>query len=283
MMTRSNASDLIDSLELLQSRLAQFSEALISSKLPFWLPISDPANLDSASRLYTDIWYRDGQDGRTTISEHGIIGADTDLIQEALKVNHAKSLFQKHATSYGLSKDPDIQQQLHRRSQKLANLLHFQGVSRIHLKQCYRQIPILEKSPTKIGFNWYTSGRSIKKITPEQALERLLKMDTSQVHIQRQIEAVGRLRPGDMLAQIQNQAPVMRANMLWKEQQQLQRQAKNVSLPILIALNPVNPVLPEYNEPPETPPESRTRLERNDLKIDPEPYLPSLRAHRYLG
>lgn len=38
---------------------------------------------------------------------------------------------------------------------------------------------------------------------------------------------------------------------------------------------------PEYNVPPPTPPEQRKRQLRNDLAIEPEPYLPSLRIHRY--
>lgn len=279
----SSPCDLLESLEQLQTRLNDFATQLASNKLPCWLPGLQPANLSSAAALFSDIWYRGGQDGRATISHHGLIGADEELIKKALLVNQAKSQFQQHATQYQLSKDPQLQQQLHQRSEKLATLLHFQGASRLHLKQCYRQIPVLETTPVKIGFSWYTSGRSIKKLTPQQALELLLKMDTSQVHIQRQIEAVGRLRPGDMLAQIQTLAPVIRANMIWKEQDQLIRKAKNTSLPILVALNPANPILPEYNEPPLSPPESRSRLERNDLKIDPDLFLPSLRAHRYLG
>ncbi|WP_432473288.1 hypothetical protein [Amphritea sp. HPY] len=283
MNNNSSASDLIESLEQLQTRLNGFAAQLASNQLPFWLPGLKPANLSSAAALYSDIWYRDGRDGRTTISHHGLIGADAALIKQALLVNQAKCEFQRHATQYRLSKDLPLQQQLHLRSEKLATLLHFQGASRLHLKQCYRHIPVLETAPVKIGFSWYTSGRSIKKLTPQQALDRLMKMDTSQTHIQRQIEAVGRLRPGDLLAQIQTLAPVIRANMLWKEQDQLIRKAKNISLPILVALNPANPVLPEYNEPPLSPPDTRSRLERNDLKIDPDLFLPSLRAHRYLG
>ncbi|MBQ0757087.1 MAG: DNA replication terminus site-binding protein, partial [Amphritea sp.] len=102
-------------------------------------------------------------------------------------------------------------------------------------------------------------------------------------HIQLQLQAVGNLRPGDMLAQIQTQVPVIRANMLWKQEEQMLRKARNTSLPIIVALDDENPSLPEYNEPPLIPPEARSRLERSDLKIDPQPFLPSLRAHRYLG
>lgn len=282
-MSHSSAVELIDSLNRLTQSLLDFSQQLQTSPYPFWLPGPRAKNLHQAANLYTDIWYQDGQDGRTTISQHGIIGGSPALIEKALKLNHAKAEFQVLASHYRLSEATEVLEQLHWRSQKLAALLHHHGAARLHLKQCYRQIPVLECCPQKVGFSWYTSGRSIRKLTPLEAQEKLLKMDHSQPHIQRQLEAVGNLRPSDMLAQIQTQVPVMRANMVWKKQHQVVRQARNTSLPIIIALDSENPRLPAYNEPPLTPPEKRSRLERSDLKIDPQPFLPSLRAHRYLG
>lgn len=282
-MNNTSAVELIDSLNSLHQALLLFSQQLSMSTLPFWLPGPTAANLPQAATLYTDIWYQDGQDGRTTLSQHGIIGANSPLIDATLGLNQAKANFQKLATQYRLSQASDLLEQLHQRSEKIAALLHQHGAARLHLKQCYRQIPLLTQRPNKIGFSWYTSGRSIRKLTPTEAEEKLLKMDIDQPHIQQQLQAIGNLRPSDMLAQIQNQVPVMRANMIWKNQDQVVRKARNTSLPIIIALDDDNPCLPAYNEPPLIPPETRSRLERSDLKIDPQPFLPSLRAHRYLG
>ncbi|WP_299201808.1 DNA replication terminus site-binding protein [uncultured Amphritea sp.] len=282
-MSSSSATELVESLNQLNRELLSFSALLQLSKLPFWLPGATAKTLQQAAELYTDIWYRDGQDGRTTISQHGMIGATPELIKATQRLNHAKSVFQTVATHYRLSESAELQHELHKRSETIAGLLHRQGASRIHLKQCYRQIPVFETCPTKIGFSWYTSGRSIRKLTAREAEEKLLKMDTSQTHIQMQLQAVGQLRPGDMLAQIQKQVPVMRANPVWKQKDSTLRKAQNTSLPIIIALNSDNPCLPAYNEPPLNPPEARSRVERSDLKIDPQPFLPSLRAHRYLG
>lgn len=283
MKSSTNSIELVDSLIQLNQALLKFTECLRTSQQPYWLPGQTTTNLDQAAALYADIWYQDNQDGRTTRSQHGMIGANAGLIGVALELNIAKAQFQKLATEYRLSQSSELQQTLQRRTEKLAELLHRQGASRLHLKQCYRQIPVIETPPVKIGFSWYTSGRSIRKMTPKEAEEKLLKMDTSQTHIQVQLQAVGNLRPGDMLAQIQTQVPVMRANILWKQQDLMLRKARNTSLPIIVALDDENPLLPEYNEPPLTAPETRSRLERSDLKIDPQPFLPSLRAHRYLG
>lgn len=281
MLKNNSAVELLESLEQLQQDLSAFCEQVQRSNYPFWLPGERITQLDQAAQLYADIWYRDGQDGRTTLSHYGLIGADSQLIELAQRTNQSKQQFQKLASRYRLSEHSDLQETLHRRSQELNRILNRQGASRLHLKQCYRLIPIAEPRPERIGFSWYTSGRSIRKLTPAEAQDKLLKMDTSQPHIQQQLAAVGALRPGDMLAQIQTQVPVMRANLVWKQDKQTVRQARNTSLPILVALTDDNPTLPAYNEPPAKPPESRNRLERSDLKIDPQPYLPSLRAHRY--
>ncbi|WP_428033313.1 DNA replication terminus site-binding protein [Amphritea sp.] len=278
-----SATELVESLDQLNQQLLIFSATLKNSTLPFWLPGVTATTLQQAADLYTDICYRDGRDGRTTISQHGLIGASPELIEATLRLNQAKAEFQRVATHYHLSESTELQQELRRRSETIAGLLHRQGASRIHLKQCYRRIPVFETCPTKIGFSWYTSGRSIRKLTPREAEEMLLKMDTSQPHIQIQLQAVGQLRPGDMLAQIQRQVPVMRANPVWKQKDSTLRKAQNTSLPIIVALNSDNPTLPAYNEPPLSPPEARSRVERSDLKIDPQAFLPSLRVHRYLG
>lgn len=283
MMSSTDTVELLESLNQLNQALLCFSEQLLNSKLPFWLPGETARNLPQAASLYTDIWYRDGQDGRTTITQHGMIGASADLIQATLRLNSAKTDFQALATRYRLSQSADTLQLLHRRSETIAAMLHRHGASRLHLKQCYRQIPVFETCPSRIGFSWYSSGRSIRKLTPREAEEKLLQLDTSQPHIQIQLQAVGQLRPGDMLAQVQNQVPVMRANPVWKHKDGTLRKALNTSLPIIIALNSDNPTLPAYNEPPLTPPEARSRVERSDLKIDPQPFLPSIRVHRYLG
>ncbi|WP_261844671.1 DNA replication terminus site-binding protein [Aliamphritea ceti] len=279
-MRQTPAHELIEALDILLQRLNDFSTLLPQSNLPFWLPDEQISNLPQCAALFSDIWYRDGQDGRVTRSQHGLIGADDKLIDLAHSVNAAKQSFQTLATQHRLSQDSDLQNQLTRRESFLAETLQHHGYSRLHLRQCYRLIPIIETRPVKIGFSWYTSGRSIKQLTPEQALQRLQKMDTSQTHIQMQIDALGHLMPGDMLAQLQTQVPVMRANLLWKQDDRMIRKARNVSLPMLILLQ-TGETLPEHNQPLSSPPEQRSRNLRSDLKIDPVPFLPSLRVHKY--
>ena len=64
-----------------------------------------------------------------------------------------------------------------------------------------------------------------------------------------------------MLAQVQNQVPVMRANPVWKQKDHTLRQAQNTSLTIILALTNDNPNLPAYNDHPLFPPNARSCLD----------------------
>lgn len=270
---------ILESFDLMQHHLQQFAQQLLREKPRCWLPNTFTPHSELAA-LYTDIWYQDGTDGRETRSRWGLIGCSPELLQQAEQANRHKSMFKTAIGDYKRLTGSLPTELLHKRSSIVAEKLNRSGLGRLHLKQCYRQIPILEQTPTQVGFSWYTSGRSIRKMTIPQVEAMLMKLDTSQTHVQMQLAALGNLQPGEVLAQLQPQVPVMRANIVWKSKTHTARKARNCPLPILFPLNPEQP-FPEHNEPDINPPEKRQRMERSDLQIDPVPFLPSLRIHRY--
>ncbi len=275
---------ILESFDRMQHSLQQLSRQLLQESPRCWLPVSDSEQmfdpLKRAEALYSDIWYRDGLDGRETRSLWGLIGGSEVLIQRARTANIEKDLFRQAVKAYKLQTGKLPDKLLHKRAEHLAEKLNRSGLARLHLKQCYRHIPLLEHTPDKVGFSWYSSGRSIRRISIEQAEKMLLRLDESQPHIQLQLRKLGDLKPGESLAQLQTQAPVMRANVRWKCGDTIVRKARNCPLPLLFPLAEGQP-FPEHNEPAINPPEQRQRIERNDLRIDPLPFLPSLRIHRY--
>jgi hypothetical protein len=278
------ASELLEAFDQLNTSLARFCTQLHQSDRALWIPRRDTehsiSERDFACSLMADIWYKDGQDGRCTRSRHGLIGADEALLASAHALNRHKAAFQLAASRLNAEHLRQLPTQLAHRSSLLGELLNNQGLGRIHLKQCYRQVPILERTPTRIGFNWYSSGRSIRRLTAGDAMQLLLKLDQSQPHVQIQLARLSPLNPETPLAQLQTQVPVMRANIGWKTDQGWQRQARNCPLPLLFPLAP-DAALPEHNRPELEPPHGRQRAERSDARIDPEPFLASLRIHRY--
>jgi hypothetical protein len=287
------STDIVLAFDELALGLAKFCDLLNQLQPNCWVALAeDEQNLDplkKARSYYQDIWYRDQQDGRETRSCYGLVMANEDLIRLAQKVNSAKDNFktlvqqiQKTDKDFWLSQKA----QLNTRHKTLRNQLYYTGLGRIHLKQLYRHIPILSHRPEKIGFTWYSNGRSIKKLTVAQAEMKLLAMGEEKSHIQQQLQKLNTLPQHEVLAQIQTQVPVVRANLVFKllnEKGHVEtiRKAMNVSLPLLVPQES-NPLLPVFNQIDEQPPIARTRIARNDFKICEEVFLPSLRVHRYV-
>ena len=278
----SDSRELVSSFEDLAKALRQLQLSLHKTTPRYWLLQSaEPSqSLEHAIQSTLNIWYQTQGDGRRTDNCYGLIGIAPAIIPLINQVNESKQAFQKTIQSFpqALGHPSEI---LHKRSNQLANSLERAGLARLHLKQCYRQIPVLQHTPIKIGLNWYTSGRSIKKLTIKDAEKKLLKMDDGKPHIQMQLDALARLQPNEYLAQLQEQVPVMRANIIWQENGEKRRKARNCPLPLFFPL-PDNAAFPEHNKPPVEAPNIRQRQLRSDILIEPDVYLPSLRAHRYI-
>lgn len=232
----------------------------------------------------TDFWYEDGQDGRVTRNYIGVVAADPALMAHVHAVNAAKDDF---GTLIGRVKEahPDqlstMKASLPTRSRLLNEHLKADGLIRLHLKQCWRRIPTVEDPVARVRLAWYTSGRSIKRLSVADAEALLLKMDTAAPHIQIQYRQLAALPSDEVLAQVQLQAPVMRANLFYTEplDDGRTRQAMNIALPLFVPDHAHR--LPHINQPPEHPPATRTRAKRRDTRLEDDPYLPSLRVYRY--
>ena len=279
----SDNRELVSSFEELALALRKLQQALNKGSPRYWLlnSVDQSQALQNAIQSTVNIWYQSQGDGRRTDNCYGLIGVKPEIIPLINQVNESKQTFQKTIQSFP-AEFGQPSEVLHKRSEQLSASLERTGLARLHLKQCYRQIPVLQQTPLKIGLNWYTSGRSIKKLSIEDAEKKLLKMDYGKPHIQMQLDALARLQAGEYLAQLQEQVPVMRANIIWQENGEKIRKARNCPLPLFFPL-PDNAAFPEHNKPPIEAPKTRQRQLRSDVLIEPEVYLPSLRAHRYIN
>lgn len=277
-------AELVARFEVMVQALAAMADQLRRSTLPLWVPLTDQEHTDNidprqkALALYCDLWHQDHGDGRRTRSCHGLIAAEPELLRAADQANRAKTDFRQTLADFK-SVPKTLLEPLNLRPNALRDALGHKGLARLHLKQCYRLIPVIERHPQRVGLNWYTSGRSIKRLNVSQAQQLLVRMGTDKPHVQLQLAKLNRLNADCPLAQIQPQAPLMRANLRY--QSSAQRQAMNLSLPLLFGYDPEQP-FPEHNAPSLTPQAQRQRQIRSDSRIDPEPFLPSLRIHLYL-
>jgi len=251
---------------------------------PAWALGESSVDAQWLRRALTDFWYQDGQDGRETRNYIGVIAAGPTLMDAVLAVNHAKARFGATLKDIRQSAPrliPEIKAVLPFRHPVLHDHLRGQGLARLHLKQCWRQLPVADAPLSRVRLAWYTSGRSIKRLSVAEAEDKLKQMDTSAAHIQIQLRKLGDIPDGEPLAQIQQQAPVMRANLFFREALEDGRMRRAMNLPLPLFIPDPGLKLPHLNDPPVKPPATRTRAKRSDQRLEDDVFLKSLRVYRY--
>ena len=262
--------------------IRQLGKTIDTEPVIVWMAFTDQTSpsgkSETLNQALTDFWYRDGQDGRETTAYFGLVACTPAVINEVKRVNEAKLQFKKAVSDFRNLYPTQLSEQkqlLAARQPHLAQHLAHEGLARLHLKQVSRQIPLVEEPLAKVGFNWYNSGRSIQKISKQDALKRLQKFNTDQPHIRIQYDQLATISDQEPLALVQKQAPIMRANLLFGNGD---RKAMNVAMPLFF---PISGGFPAHKPPAPEPPERRSRGVRSDNVIEEAPFLPSIRVHRY--
>ncbi|MFO1371647.1 MAG: hypothetical protein U1F42_04395 [Candidatus Competibacteraceae bacterium] len=273
----------------MQSSLDAFCALVRHNALPAWVSRTDQEtaeNLDMRTKiiqLYRALWYEDGQDGRETLTCPGIVGANLETLLAAQACNVAKDAFKAAVLALkGLSKAQinSLMSDLHHRQETVASAMQRMGAARLNLKQAYRHIPFLDRRPLKIGFTWSKQGRVIQR-TSVAAARRLLEQrtETPQVHLE--LQRLAEIHNDEMLARIRSVCPHLRANIVFSDADGLgvQRRLMQAPLPILVPLQE-GERLPDFVPVAPEPPVN-LRLRRADVRIEDQPFLPSVRIHRY--
>ncbi len=279
---------LLAELEQHFDRLVEQTDQLVStwqasgaSAWSFESPTADAAWL---RQVLLDVWYQDGQDGRATRSHVGLVAADEAVMESVARVNATKKAFAAllaEIRSAVPSLIPEIKAVLPFRHPALHDHLRGTGLARLHLKQCWRAIPLAEAPVARVRLAWYASGRSIKRLTVREAEQKLLNLDSDAPHVRIQLRRLAGIPDGEPLAQVQSQAPLMRANLFYREplEDGRSRRAMNIALPLFVPSPDGR--LPDHNLPPSAPPATRTRARRSDERLEDTAFLPSLRVYRY--
>ncbi|EHJ91638.1 hypothetical protein [Vreelandella boliviensis] len=249
-----------------------------------WVFHQTTPSSDWLRKALFDMWHEKDQDGRETRNYIAVVAANDILLTAIDAVNHAKTNFSellqhiKQAFPQTLS---DAKSRLPQRHPHVDEVLRRNGLARLHLKQCWRQLPIAQAPVSRVRFAWYSSGRSIKRLSVQEAEHKLLHLDTDAPHIRIQLRKLAGIPSSEVLAQVQTQAPLMRANLFFTEplDDGHTRRALNAAMPIFVPDN--NQRLPHINLPALQPPTTRKRARRRDEKLEQDVFLPSLRVYRY--
>jgi hypothetical protein len=258
------------------------------SALPAWVSRT-PEEIEQAVamrgkaiHLYHALWYEEGQEGRDTLTCPGIVGASPATLESAQACNASKEEFKRAILALkGLSKAESnaLMSDLHHRNEEVAAAMRRMGAARLNLKQAYRHIPLLAERPIKIGFTWSKQGRAIQRTSVGEA-RRLLERRRDSPQLRLELQRLANIPEKEILARVRSVCPHLRANIVFENKENgSERRLMQAPLPILVPLQP-GQGLPEFvpvaPEPPENP-----RLQRSDVRIEEELFLPSIRIHRY--
>lgn len=279
---------LLAELEALFDRLVEEAEDLVAtwqaSDGAAWSFDNETADATWLRHALLDVWYQDGQDGRATRSHVGLVAGDAAVMEAVARVNESKQAFAALLAEIRIetpSLIPEIKAVLPFRHPALHAHLRGSGLARLHLKQCWRAIPLAEAPVARVRLAWYASGRSITRLSVREAERKLLALDSEAPHIRIQLRRLAGIPDGEPLAQVQSQAPLMRANLFYREplEDGRSRRAMNIALPLFVPSPDGR--LPDHNLPPSHPPATRTRARRRDERLEDTVFLPSLRVFRY--
>ena len=275
--------ELHDCFSQLNNALTFLQNELLKHSPQHWFPLTAEeqrygSSLQMLTGLIGDLWYHDHQqDGRETRARHGLVLINADTAKHIQDINHLKDQFKRSVQNCrkALGETEWLEQYGQLSANNLREAMTNNALARVHLRQCYRHLPLIEEWPRKVGFSWYISGRSIRKLSRAQVENMLLNLGAEKPHIHQQLQLLKTLPQETWFAQVQSLAPVVRANLVFENR----TQAMNASLPLFIVDRGIG--LPEFTMIDLTPPNTRQKKARADQKIEPEPFLPSLRIHRY--
>jgi hypothetical protein len=240
---------------------------------------------EQACAIISQLQYTNHQAPREIIVCPGFIGACNHTLNLAKILNDSKERFKRSILALKTAKIPTTD---HILGERINNILRIPtttetlkrfGLSRLQLKQCYRKIPILDDIPEKISWTW-ANTRSIKKITVLQA-QALLQKKGDDPGILIQLNKLSTLDLQEELAIVQELAPHLRANIVFGKEASFQRTMIKAPIPIFFPATSQS-ALPKFSPPKEKSGKNESRSKRSDIKLDPIPFLPAIRAHRYL-
>lgn len=286
--------DVIESFKALHQSIEAFAHQMQADHhLPAWF--NPPEDLPLLSSLTTreqvitlirQLEYLDHQKPREILVGAGLIAASQETINSLIQLNVCKDNFKKAMI---ILKNSDIRLNDEALNKNMENLLRPDittqalkrfGLSRLHLKQCYRRIPFFTERPTKVSWTW-ANTRAITRISVEDAKQMLMKQGRD-FNTEVQLNKLIALSPNEPLAIVQELAPHLRANIVFKTNPEEERRVMVKGPVPLFYLSDTHENIPDIKPPGQKRGRDKERSVRSDVKLDPEPFLPSIRVHRYL-
>lgn len=286
------SADLLELLNQLIDQQAQLSQNIQAEAHSIWMPgmsvneddkygalysVSDhPKSLQQAIASINGIEYADGQEGRETQKQKGLILVGPQSLAMAEAVNETKTALGKEFTSVRkqLTKHQTLRDIINGQLE-VRKILARAGISRLCINQAKRQLPVVQSPPHRIS--WLEKRtKSIKRISINDAENMLRKLSSQQAEID--LQKLGSLQIDDLAIVQSPRTPTIKATVFHPVIEDGVKVVKSAQIhapvPILCATGNEAPRILKGGH--------RINTQRCDKKISDEVFLPSIRAHMYL-
>lgn len=248
-----------------------------ASELPdFGELASRSAALAAVADIVRAIDYVDGQDPRTTRKLVGVISLPREGLAAALEIN---ALRERVAKAWKAVADDELAVVDEATGQGAyislrKDVLRRGGRARLNQRQTVRRFLVFEHPLESVSFFWNASP-NITATTCEELREDLARPRyQDSPHLAADLALLSVLPPQEPFAIFTQVKPRVCANIRWSENGKIKVKSNvKTSMPIFVPA----PGLPIVKKP-----QPRTeRKKRVDVRIQPEPYLTLIAAHRY--
>ncbi|NRB42548.1 MAG: hypothetical protein HRU20_29435 [Pseudomonadales bacterium] len=284
--------NLFQSFSLLQTHIDQFHlQARADDKLPIYLPnfqscIKPEKQRLAAINALCQLRFDDKSD---QLPETGLLCISEETAKTARLVNQEKHRFQQqiktirnhcldHPTAKNHGKVAVLLEQLLAqgglRNPSLQTALKTLNIQRLNLQRCYCQLRILPNALESLSWTWAKSHSEIQKLTHTQAMQLCQQLPDEHAAKQAALATLSMLAKNAPLAFKRKKQKQLRANICWRENQQIKRKAVTVSGVLLTT----DTQLPRFRWPDEN---EHSRLSRMDQKIETAAIIPALHLYRY--
>ena len=230
--------------------------------------LSEAATSAAARRLavagFKQLEFLDEQDERRVVRFVGAVAVAPAALRTAEAVNE-----QKQALQSAIARFRKLTSRRERDSHRVRDLLIRFGYARLNLIQAYRKIPILERTPDRIGFSWILGSNRVCVLDREAAMRRLPgDLERSPADVRRIRREVFDTRLGD-LRQVEPVAPHVKANVSWYEGDERHGLSLHAPLPILYSYSSRNraPEIVGHDRPEPDPATAMPRQRRSDAHL----------------
>lgn len=249
-----------------------------------WKQPDAKAGRRQAGQVIRAIDYQDGQDAHHCRVAPGILGAAPETLAAARAVNHWKQRVRAALAPMAkrriVVQDPETGKAVKRPLDKVA--LAWLKHPRFHKRQALRELVVIDHPVSRATFFWAKLPK-IQTIDKTEAIkrlrERLERGESPELRLE--WDRLQVVSDRERLAVVNEPHIHPKVNLVLQTVDGIKRIPKRGVLPVLYPDEP-GAAGPDIRTLPDEPPPAGHRLKRSDVQIEAEPYLPSLRIHRYL-